>query len=569
MNARENAPATLGNLPEIRERRLHRVVEWFRPRCTRKDAIVLLLCILTVIASQWWAGCYSGEFVGAGDEAAHFVTGLMVRDYLVSGLGRHPMRFAEEYYFHYPKVAIGYWPPMFYLLQGVWGAPFTDYRLAVMLLQALLTGLLGWSVYRFLIGWFDLSVSVAATVLLLMVPQVLNHSRLVMAEILAALLVFWAMAAYGRYLETTRWQAALAFGLFSLASLLTKGTGIVLALLPPVAVLLTRRWHLLSRFSFWLPALVVLLGAGPWYWLAPGATNTATVSMGGLGHAPHIRWIALVSIFSILGPMLCAFALTGLVERLVRIRQGRAPHGPWTAVIALLVSFLLIPSVIPVISVDRRYFIGAVAAMILLSAAGLAFLLDRIPVVWRKPALFVVCAGMFVSQIGQYRSRVPLGYVDVVRNLAARSELKDSVYMIVSDGIGEGAVVSEVAMNDRRPGHVVLRGSKVLGRGSWSGGRMQLVLRTPEQVMRYVESVPVEILITDRGIRRWFPTDAIIADVLQQYSDRWELIDSYPRPESSLAKRHIQVYRLKGVQGKPRSRIRIDMRNRIDRILEQ
>jgi hypothetical protein len=529
---------------------------------------VAALCLLTVLVSQWWAGCYTHEAASFPDEPAHLVTGLMVRDYLLTGLGRHPMRFAEDYYFHYPKVAIGYWPPFFYLVQGVWGLPFSDARLAVMLLQALLASLLGWSVYRFLIRWFDVYLSAAAAVLVVLVPAVLNHSRQVMAEVLMALLVFLATAAYGRYLETVQGRWSLAFGLLALAAVMTKGTGAVLALVPPLAVVFTRRWSLLARPSFWLPALIVLAGAGPWYWLAPGATNEATVLMGGLGRTPQNRWVAVEYMLALAGPVLFALALTGLVERLVRIRQGRLPHGVWTAVVALLGGFLVVPSAIPVMAVDRRYFIGVIAALVVLAAAGLAFLLERIPAVWRKPAVAVVFAGVVMLYYPSYAPRLPLGYAQVARNLVARPDLKDSVFLVVSDSVGEGVLVSEVAMAERRPGHIVLRGSKVLGRSSWSGRRIELLVKTPEQAMQYLESVPIEILVTEQGRRRPLSTETLIAAVVEQYPDRWKLIDSYSAA-GGVGRRNIRVYQLNGIDRKTRGRIRIDLGNRINRLLER
>ena len=38
------------------------------------------------------------------------------------------MAFAENYYLHYPEVAMGHWPPGFYLLQAVWTLLFPTQR---------------------------------------------------------------------------------------------------------------------------------------------------------------------------------------------------------------------------------------------------------------------------------------------------------------------------------------------------------------------------------------------------------------------------------------------------------
>ena len=71
-----------------------------------------------IVTLQHLAGVYASSFGADGDEAAHMVTSLMVRD-MVSDF-RHPYQFAHQYYYHYPKVMIGHWPPGFYAALGTW-----------------------------------------------------------------------------------------------------------------------------------------------------------------------------------------------------------------------------------------------------------------------------------------------------------------------------------------------------------------------------------------------------------------------------------------------------------------
>ena len=88
-------------------------------------AVASLSCVLLL---QWTEGAYQAEFGGHPDEAAHYVTGLMIHDYVAAGLPGNPMTFALEYYDHYPKVALGNWPPLFYVLQAGWTLLFTPDR---------------------------------------------------------------------------------------------------------------------------------------------------------------------------------------------------------------------------------------------------------------------------------------------------------------------------------------------------------------------------------------------------------------------------------------------------------
>ena len=82
------------------------------------------------------------EFAANADEPAHYVTGLMVHDYLARGFPSNPLEFAREFYSRYPKVAIGHWPPVFYIVQALWTSLFTASRASLLLLMAAISAAL-------------------------------------------------------------------------------------------------------------------------------------------------------------------------------------------------------------------------------------------------------------------------------------------------------------------------------------------------------------------------------------------------------------------------------------------
>lgn len=102
-------------------------------------AFVLFLSL--TVAFQVIKGGYSAEFGETSDESAHYITGLMVRDYVASGFPWPPMEYAENYYVHYPKVALGHYPPVFYVLEAAWMLLFGPSRVSVLLLLGTLTAL--------------------------------------------------------------------------------------------------------------------------------------------------------------------------------------------------------------------------------------------------------------------------------------------------------------------------------------------------------------------------------------------------------------------------------------------
>src|ERR1039457_5438067 len=62
---------------------------------------------------------------GNPDESAHYITGLMIRDYIASCQFTSPMTYAENYYAPYPKPAFGMWPPFFLITEALWTLIFS------------------------------------------------------------------------------------------------------------------------------------------------------------------------------------------------------------------------------------------------------------------------------------------------------------------------------------------------------------------------------------------------------------------------------------------------------------
>jgi hypothetical protein len=52
----------------------------------------------------------------------------MIRDHLAQDFLGSPLPFAKEYYLHYPKVALGAWPPGFHFTEAIWMLLFSPSR---------------------------------------------------------------------------------------------------------------------------------------------------------------------------------------------------------------------------------------------------------------------------------------------------------------------------------------------------------------------------------------------------------------------------------------------------------
>jgi len=154
---------------------------------------VLFLCLGVQVCSLLLGGGFYSEFGADADEPSHFITGLMVRDYLAAGAASGAMRFAENYYLHYPKVALGHFPPLLYVVEAAWMLAFPPWRFSLLLLEALLlaasAALLCFPIRR----ETGALVAVSAPVLLILTPVVRYCASMVMAEVLCVLLVVAAV----------------------------------------------------------------------------------------------------------------------------------------------------------------------------------------------------------------------------------------------------------------------------------------------------------------------------------------------------------------------------------------
>ena len=149
-------------------------------------------------------GVYGSEFGQDADEPAHVVTGLMAYDFVAGMDWSEPMRFAENYYLHYPKVALGHWPPVFYVVQSAWMAVFGASRVSLLLLMACLSAALATMIYLLGRRYVPVPLALVGALVFAALPLVQRLSATIMTEMLGALLIFGASVTFAGYLETKR-----------------------------------------------------------------------------------------------------------------------------------------------------------------------------------------------------------------------------------------------------------------------------------------------------------------------------------------------------------------------------
>jgi hypothetical protein len=503
---------------------------------------VFLALFGIVVTLQWTKGALAAEFGGDSDEPAHFVTGLMTHDYLAAGMPWPPLAYAQNYYLHYPKVGMGHWPPVFYMVQALWMLVFGVSHVSVMLLMASLTAFLTTVVFEIASQEFGLAVGIATAILFLTSKAIAIGSMLVMTEILLTLLVLFATLAFARYLDEPVWRNSAWFGLWAALALLSKGSAVLLVAVPPVAVLLSGRFGLLRRFSFWWPAVFVLAVAGPWYLLIPGAQHEKVRRFGDVLFIPSRFRGSLLSWVDFVGKLLSLAMIVGLFV-LGRMIYRRRASGLWMTGTALLIGAIL-----------SRFFIGAweirhlvvcVPVLMLLAMLGVQSLrqvLVGIPARLQTGVLAIIVVGLAAWNISQIPTKKQRGYSETAASLIADTSLKDAALLVCSNSTGEGVFISEVAMMEKRPGHRVLRGSKVLAVIDLMGYTYQPRYDDHEKMLAALEKIPAGIIVVDRAgsLTRH---GQMLMEGLRRHPEKW--VQTPPAPGSDRGG-DIRVFRYVG-----------------------
>ena len=467
------------------------------PRLLRYYLPALALLTMAVGCIHRWSGAHRAELLGDSDESAHYVTGLMVHDYLVRGLGEPPLAFAEKFHLHYPRVALGHWPPGFYALQAAWMLICGTDRAAILWLCAVIAAAWIFMCERMFEENCSRPLAWAGALFVLGSPEVLSSSRLVMSDILMAALTLASVWTLARLIDQPCARWSLAFGLLSATAILTKATGVLLAPLPLLAVLTFRRWDLLRSPWLWLPAGIVLVLCTPWYALVPYALHEKMAPYGDPGMRIYRVTHTLKFCVQQLGIPGALLTIVGWWRLAVKLRRGERVQP------LLVLAAWVLPA-----AIACRLFIGAWEAkhlitvtpfLVLSACCGLSWMLDSIGA--RRSILAAITAVWALLTVGQHVAAAPLkphrGLDLVAASLLQRPELVGRRVVIVSDAAGEGAFVSEMAMRDNRPRHVVERGAKLLTDYTRMGRNIRPRFHSSEALQRDFDEKGGAILILD------------------------------------------------------------------------
>lgn len=494
-------------------------------------AVAFVLFFAEALALQYAFGAFAMDFSSmSSDEPAHYVTSLMVREYLTSGDWTEPLSFASNYYLHYPKVAIGHWPPGFYALLSAWMLVAGTSRLAALVLMAIVAAALALVTFaagRALVapwaGWF-------AGVLLLALPLVRQSTGQVVYEHATSLFMLLAALQFARGMRTDRLRDWVAFALLASAAILTNASAWALGLLPAVALVLARRLDLLRSPRMWASGGVVLVCTVPWY-LATQSIRAEENALVG-GGWQYVRDAVVVfpgAVLTSLGPILSLGALIGLATALWPKRDA-AVQPVWACLAALAVAKLALHIAVPA-GLEPRYVLAVLPGLLVFAAFGFeraAQWMGTGAAALAGPALAIVAVAPIAGSLVAAQP-FTLGYSSAASAVAAVKTGLPQAQLVISDSQGEGAWIAAMAALEPRPSTVVARGSKLFVVEDWLGRGAEERYAADGDVTTLLDAIPISVVVVDgttlAGEVRGY--HARVASVVAANS-AWERAGAYP-----------------------------------------
>jgi glycosyltransferase involved in cell wall biosynthesis len=418
----------------------------------------------TLLAVQIAGGAYTAEFTGFSDESAHFVSGLMVYDYLASLPRGNPIEWAGQYYLHYPKVAIGHWPPGYYALEALWWLLLGPSRATSMLLQWAI-GVAALTVFyrlaRTSLSFPITAAIIAATIATPVFQQTLGQT---MADLCCLLWSVLIMQAVVRLVERQDRTAALWLVVWLVAAGLTKGT--VVCLLPlPIVALLASRQRIRIPLRWLAIAGAIILTPAAWYLWNGGIQAWGGILVGQPWPGKLIGHLA--------GWGCVGVAIFGLQRKPLALVAGSV------VVCTLGVTFLVRAMR------EERHWIIVLPAILLLAGMGISR--------FRSPlAAGALAAIALVFFPYSWYRQSPAGYADLARQLHRPARV-----LVSSTLLGEGPFIAMASLGEKRPSSFMIRATKVLSKSGWNGEGYRLLTKTPAAILQRLDELGVDTVVLD------------------------------------------------------------------------
>jgi hypothetical protein len=475
------------------------------------------------------------EFSAESDEPAHFTSALMIRDYILKGFPQNPFEYARQYYLHYPKVALGHWPPAFYLIQAAWMLLFGVSRESVFcLMAALAAGVstsLCWLVTRTLQSW---PLGATAGALFMLLPLVRSYTGSLMTDLLVAAFTWWSLMAWVRFFESNQARYAYLGAFLIAAGILSKGNGYAAFVIPFTALLAGGRWQLLRQRTFWLSIGLIFVTTTPWSFFTNNLVAPTFQYQPGpaffLQASAYYSWHLVLAA----GALTSLLALIGLAVKIAVPLPRLQVEPAYGCALGALLGVQIFHSLVPA-GLEPRYLIASLPPLLLFAAAGAQWIGLRAAAAFSlRPALVysgLAAAWFTVFAFTGFRLVPKPGYAfrQLAHDLAQHPEFDRSAILCTSEYNGEGMMVTEMALLDsQRPSRLVVRSSRLLAESDWNGLNYKWrVEPSAAAVQNLLKRIPVNVVVVDHVPGRNFPHHRVLLQVVENTA-HWKLMRSYP-----------------------------------------
>ncbi|HEY1755667.1 MAG TPA: glycosyltransferase family 39 protein [Bryobacteraceae bacterium] len=482
----------------------------------------IFLAVAVYLETQAGFTALRGDLAEA-DPPAHFTTGVMLHDFVRFGNFIRPLPFAECFYVQYPKVALGHWPPVFYILEALWFFIFGTTTSAARWLCACIAGSCALLLYRRCrIDWGRWH-GVAAAALFLALPVVQHQTWRVMSDLLCAGLSFVAICSLSDYLTSGKLKDGLWLVAWASLAILTKGTAWLL--LVPIAAgpLFTGRKSFYAAWRYWLAISLVCIVSAPFFVLM------SALGLGyPLGAATYIHLLAVILQrlpFSqlVAGGLVVVLIAAALYRWLPRapLRQVQTRNVLFALWVATLVGFI---ELVPLTPERDRYFLMALAPAAYLLAGAMVTIERRLE--WfRYVELFAVLSCAAILALVPVHLASTTSFSDAMRVIPIGRG--PQVILLEGDEVGEGAMIAARLTEDQARSSYLVRGTKFLATSDWSGARYSLNYKTLEALRAAMDGIRLDYIVLDTSAPPK-PDVLLMKEVLADPASKWEVMAHIP-----------------------------------------
>lgn len=514
-----------------------------RSDCKRKPGNVgdwLALAGVLVVFSLLVLRRFGDLSLGYPDADRILMDGVFFRDFLFDLPFSDPYGYVQHYFAQYPALSIGYRPPFFPFIEGLFNAVF-GVEMWSSRLALLLFGLVGLTAFFLIVRrMFGSASAIAATALLATTPFVIRLSWYTMGEVPVLSMALITIFFYHRYVMSEKTSQLVLAGTAAVLAAWTKQTAFFLFV-----------WMFLHQFTIggllgqlrqrrvWFTIAGVAIGLAPLVlitlWLGDQnlkqSIGMIPILLGGqafaadvlpasiadrlnrnvlLGHLKqiyevHLSWPAL------------ALSLVGLIWA-VWIRDKRAWFW-FSFVIVVYVVFTYIKGQ------NSRYPIFWIPAFLVFASLPLAYLQGR----WQRGfqlyvGLLAATVAWQVFSIYQIAPKYATGYDDAARFVLENSESPTAFF----DGYNNGYFTYFMRAFDPERSMYVLRGDKLLSSSSIGGRNMlEIHAKDADDVREMLWKYGVQYVVVEDKNTIEVPIHNLLRRVLER-DPRFRLVKTIP-----------------------------------------